>query len=141
LAFDSLTVTLKPTPPSITSVHRATPSQSKIPFLSFGRLLPPLITLAQSMSSPVAPKTDLCWKRRQHKPSALADSLRDGSSKPDVSGIETAIAKRRSQKFSCSPIQPKEEPGRSRQSSHSVPRPTSVTFSAPDFHAPCGLPA
>jgi hypothetical protein len=48
------------------------------------------------MSSPVAPKTDLCWKKRQHKPFALADSLRDGVSKPDISGIETAIAKHRS---------------------------------------------
>jgi hypothetical protein len=67
------------------------------------------------MSSPVVPKTVLCWKRRQHKPSALVNSLRDGASKPDVSGIETAIAKRRSQKFSRSTIQPKEEPGRSRQ--------------------------
>jgi hypothetical protein len=79
------------------------------------------------MSSPVAPKTDLCWKRRQHKLSALADSLRNSASKPDVSGIETAIAKRRSQKFSRSPIQPKEEPGWSRQTAHSVPQPTSVT--------------
>jgi hypothetical protein len=59
----------------------------------------PSDAFAPSMSSPVALKTDLCWKRRQYKPSALANSLRDGASKPDVSGIETVIAKHRSQKF------------------------------------------
>jgi hypothetical protein len=49
------------------------------------------------MKCVVAPKVGLRWKRRQQKPSALRDSLCDGTSKPDVSGIETAVAKRRSQ--------------------------------------------
>jgi hypothetical protein len=52
-----------------------------------------------AMSSLVAPKTNLCWKRRQHQLSALEDSCRNGASKPDVSSIKTVIAKRRSQKF------------------------------------------
>jgi hypothetical protein len=131
LAFDSLTVPLKPTNAlSITPVRfrpqsNASPTKNSISPL--GRLLLPFVTFAQSMSSSVTPKIDLCWKRRQHKPSALADSLRNSASKPDVSGIETAIAKRRSQKFLHSPIQPKEEPGWSRQTAHCIPQPTSVT--------------
>jgi hypothetical protein len=87
----------------------------------------PRTPFAPSMNSAVDLKTVLCWKRRQHKLCALADSLRDGASKPDVSGIKTAIAKHRSQKFSRSPIQPKEEPDRSRQTAHCVPQPTFVT--------------
>jgi hypothetical protein len=51
---------------------------------------------APSMNCVVALKADLRWNRRQHRPSALRDSLCDGTSKPDVSGIETAVAKSRS---------------------------------------------
>jgi hypothetical protein len=47
----------------------------------------------------------------------LANSLRDGGSRPDVSGIETAIPKRHSQQFSRRLIQRKERPGHGLSSS------------------------
>jgi hypothetical protein len=102
-------------------VHKSTPSQPKALILPLERRLsrqtpsPPCPAIfAPSTNCPVAPEADLSWKRTQHKPSALADSLHDGTSKLDVSGIETAVTKHRSQKWSHCPIQPKEGPGRSR---------------------------
>jgi hypothetical protein len=66
------------------------------PHLLFCKI-PPLINCV------VAPKAGLRWKRRRRRPSASADSLCDGTSKPDVSGIETAVTKRRSLKCKRSP--------------------------------------
>jgi hypothetical protein len=79
-----------------------------------------LTTFAPSMNCPVVPKADLCWKRRQHRLSAMAVSSCDRTSKPDVSNIETAIAKCCSDKCSRSPIQPKEDSDHRRQIAHCV---------------------